>query len=211
MKRALFLLAAMAALTLADGSARASAPRVLMDRFHGPFAEAGWEQTTSTSDTEADTLVSWEQDGTTHLNIHKYTSYLDSSGNVTGSVEVSGALRGAAVTFDTVGLTTASASGTVPVTRCSFDAANNPTGCEGGTLEVSEAWTGQGDIFRGSFDENHVLVPGDLVVIDRLNGTYRVGDATASIGGQVFGPPNLAFTDFGVSNQLTVTICPHGC
>jgi hypothetical protein len=211
MKKTLFLLAAMAALALVAGSARASASQVIMDRFHGPFAEAAWEQTTPTSNTEADTLVSQEQDGTTHLNIHEYTTFLDSSGNVTGSVEVSGALRGAAMTFDTVGLTTASASGMVPVTRCSFNAAGNPTGCSDGTLEVSEAWTGQGDIFRGSFDEFHFLVPGDFVYVEHLNGTYRVATATASIGGQVFGPPNLAFTDFGVSNQLTVTICPHGC
>ena len=211
MKTTLFLLAAMGALALVGGSARASTAHVILDRFHGPFAEASWEKTTSTSATEADTLISREQNGTTHLNIHEFTTYLDSSGNVTGSVDVSGALAGAAMTFDTVRLTTAAASGTLPVTRCSFDAAGNPTGCTDGTLDVSEAWTGQGDIFRGSFDEDHFLVPGNFVFIDRLNGTFRLASATASIGGQVFDVSNLVFADFGVSNQLTATMCPHGC
>ena len=214
----MFRRATLAALVVAglafagiSGTARASRAQVSQDRFHGPFAEAGWETTTPTSATEADTFVSQEQDGTTHLNIHEYTTYFDSSGNLTGSVDVSGALAGAEMSFDTVRLTTASASGTVPVTRCSFDAAGNPTGCTDGMLDVSDAWSGQGQIFQGSFYEHHALDPGNLVFIDRLNGTFRLATATATIGGQTFDASELQFADLGVSNQLTLTICPHGC
>jgi hypothetical protein len=196
-------------LTIA-GAASASA-QVTQDRFHGPFAEAGWETSTPTSATEADTLISREQDGTTHLNIHEYTTYLDSSGNVTSSVDIHGALAGAEMTFDTVGLTTASASGTVPVTRCSFDAAGEPTGCTNGTLGVSETWTGQGPITRGLEDLYWSIQPGNVTYIEHGSGTFRLASATATIGGQTFDASDLQFADLGVSNDLTVTICPHGC
>ncbi|HJQ49701.1 MAG TPA: hypothetical protein VJ838_04240 [Gaiellaceae bacterium] len=211
MKRAVSLLTAVGALALVGGSARASTNRVILDRFHGPFAEAAWEKTTATSSREADTLISQEQDGTTHLNIHEYTTYLDSSGNVTGSVDISGSLTGAEMAFDTLRLTTAAASGSVPVTRCSFDAVGNPTGCTDGTLSVSEAWAGKGELFQGSFNEDHFVVPGDFVFIDRLNGKFRLATATASIAGDFFDVSDLVFADFGVSNQLTAMMCSHGC
>jgi hypothetical protein len=194
-----------------SGTARASGAQVIQERFHGPFAEAGWEASTPTSATEADTLISQEQNGTTHLNIHEYATYLDSRGNVTGSVEISGALVGVEMTFDTVGLTTASASGRVPVTRCTFDAAGNQTGCTNGTLDVSETWTGQGPITRGIEYVDRSIQPGDVTYIDRGSGTFRSASATATIGGQTFDGSKLQFADFGVSNDLTLTVCPHGC
>jgi hypothetical protein len=207
------LVVASLALAGASGTARASGAQVIQDRFHGPFAEAGWETTTPTSITDAAVLATQEQDGTTHLSIFDlHTTYLDSSGNVTGSVDVSGELNGgASFTMDTVGLTTASASGAVPVTRCTFDAAGNPTGCTDDTLDVSVSWAGQGDIARGNFYEDHFLAAGNFNYIDRLSGTFRLASATATIGGQGFDASSLQFGDLGVSNQLTVTVCPHGC
>jgi hypothetical protein len=195
------------------GTARASGAQVIRDHFHGPFAEAGWETSTSTSITDAAIIATQEQDGTTHLAIFDlHTTYLDASGNVTGSLDVRGELNaGGSVAFDTVGLTTASASGTVPVTRCTFDAAGNPTGCTDGTLDVSATWTGQGDIARGSFWENHFVSAGNFVFLDRLSGTFRLASATATIGGQAFDSSSLQFADMGVSNQMTALICPHGC
>src|SRR6185437_15159377 len=102
------------------------------------------------------------------------------------------------IAFDTLRLTAASASGTVRVTSCSFDAAGNRTGCTNGAVNVSEAWTGQGELFQGSFNEDHFLVPGDFVSIDRLNGKFRFATASASMGGQVFDGSDLVFADFGV-------------
>jgi hypothetical protein len=196
-----------------SGTARASGTQVTQDRFHGPFAEAGGETRTPTSITDVATLASMEQDGTTHLSIlDLHTTYLDSGGNVTGSVDVSGELNsGASFTMDTVGLTTASASGTVPVTRCTFDAAGNPTGCTSGTMDVSMTWTGQGAISRGIEYVDHSVAPGGLTFVDRGSGTFRLASATATIGGQTFDASELQFADFGVSNDLTVTVCPHGC
>jgi len=167
--------------------------------------------TTATSITDVGTLASKEQDGTTHLSIVDLQTYLDANGNVTGSLLITGELAGASMTFDRVGLSTASASGTLPVTRCTFDAAGNPTGCADGTLDVSVTWAGQGDIARGNFYEDHALDSGNLVYIDRLSGSFRLAEATATIGGQNFDASTLQFADLGVSNQLTVTVCPRGC
>jgi hypothetical protein len=196
----------------AAGTARASA-QVIRDQFHGPFAEAGWETSTPTSITDAAILASQEQNGTTHLTIFDlHTTYLDSNRNVTGSLDVTGELNsGASFAMDTVGLSTASASGTVPVTRCTFDAAGNPTGCTNDTMAVSATWTGQGPISRGIEYVDRSVQPGGLTFVDRGSGTFRLASATATIGGQTFGVSDLQFADFGVSNDLTVTVCPRGC
>jgi hypothetical protein len=205
------LVTAILAFAGTGGTARASSTQVSQDRFHGPFAEAGWQIATPTSAIEADTLISREQNGTTHLNIHENTTYLDANGNVTGSLDVSGALTDPSFTFDTVGLAGASASGTVPVTRCAFDAAGNPTGCTKGTLDVSDIWTGQGPISRGIEYVDWSIQPGNLTYVDRGSGTFRSASATTTIGGQTFDASELQFADFGVSDDLTLTVCPHGC
>lgn len=215
MKR-LVLVAAVAlaaSITLTASTARASGAQVSQDRFHGSFAEAGWEASTPTSITDVAILASQEQDGTTHLAIFDlHTTYLDSNGNVTSSLDVTGELNtGASFTLDKINLSTASASGTVPVTRCTFDAAGNPTGCTNDTVTVSATWTGQGQLTRGNQYVDHSVQPGGLTYVDRGSGTFRSATATATIGGQTFDASELQFADLGVSNDMTLTICPHGC
>lgn len=193
------------------GTARASGAQVIQDSFHGPFAEAGWETSTPSSITDAFVLTAREQDGTTHLFPGLQTTYLDANGNVTGSLVVSGQLTGASLSFDTLRLSNASVSGAVPVTRCTYDAAGNATGCTDGTLDVSASWTGQGQLTRGSQYEDHFVQPVGFTFIDRNSGTFRLASAAATFGGQSFDPSEQQFADLGVSNQLTMTICPHGC
>ena len=215
MKRlVLFAAVALAAsITLTASTALASGAQVSQDRFHGPFAEAGWEASTPTSITDAAILTSQEQDGTTHLAIFDlHTTYLDSNGNVTSSLDVTGELNtGASFTLDKINLSTASADGTVPVTHCTFDAAGNPTGCTNDTVTVSATWTGQGQLTRGNQYVDHSVQPGGLTYVDRGSGTFRSASATATIGGQTFDAPELQFADLGVSNDMTLTVCPHGC
>lgn len=205
---------AVASLVFAAGSAGtalASGAQVIQDRFHGPFAEAGWEASTPSSITDAFVLTAREQDGTTHLFPGLQTTYLDANGNVTGSLVVSGQLTGAPLTFDTLRLSSASVSGTVPVTRCTYDAAGNPTGCTDGTLAVSVSWTGLGQMTQGSQYEDHFVQPDGFTFIDRESGTFRLASAAATFGGQSFDASEQQFADLGVSNQLTMTICPQGC
>lgn len=201
------------ALGSVGGATAGSGAQVTQERFHGPFAEAGWEASTPTSITDAAILASQEQDGTTHLSIFDlHTTYLDTNGNVTGSLDVTGELNGdASFTLDKINLSTASASGTVPVTRCTFDAAGNPTGCTNDTMAVTATWTGQGQMSRGNEYVDWVVQPGDFTYVDRGSGTFRQASATATIGGQTFDASELQFADFGVSNDLTLTVCPHGC
>lgn len=215
MKRlVLFAAVAFAAsITLTANTARASGAQVSQDRFHGPFAEAGWEASTPTSITDASILASQEQDGTTHLAIFDlHTTYLDSNGNVTSSLDVTGELNtGASFTLDKINLSTASATGTVPVTRCTFDAAGNPTGCTADTDAVSATWTGQGQLTRGIQYVDRSVQPGGLTYVDRGSGTFRSASATATIGSQTFDASELQFADLGVTNDMTLTVCPHGC
>jgi hypothetical protein len=212
-RRATLIALATAALILAEasGAANASGAQVIQDRFHGPFAEAAWESSTPSSITDAGLLTSREQNGTTHLSVGLDTTYLDANGNVTGSLAVSGELIGPSFSFDTLRLSNASASGTVPVTRCTFDAAGNPTGCTNGTLDVSASWTGQGPMSRGNEYVDWFVQPSDFTYVDRGSGTFRSATASAVIGGQTFDASELQFADLGVSNDLTLTICPHGC
>jgi hypothetical protein len=212
-RRATLIALATAALILAgaSGAAKASGAQVIQDRFHGPFAEAAWEASTPSSITDVGVLTSREQNGTTHLSVGLDTTYLDANGNVTGSLAVSGELIGPSFSFDTLRLSNASASGTVPVTRCTFDAAGNPTGCTDGTLDVSVTWTGQGSMSRGIEYVDWFVQPSEFTYVDRGSGTFRSATASATVGGQTFDASELQFADLGVSNDLTLTICPHGC
>jgi hypothetical protein len=205
-----------ASIALAGSPARASGAQVIQERFYGPldFAEAAWEAATPTSITDAAILASQEQDGTTHLSIFDlHTTYLDSNGNVTSSLDVTGGLNGGvSFALDRINLSTAAASGTVPVTRCTFDAVGNPTGCTSDAMAVSATWTGQGEITRGSQYVEHSVEPGGLTFVDRASGSFRLSaSAIATIGGQTFDASELQFADFGVTNNLTLTVCPHGC
>jgi hypothetical protein len=212
-RRATLVAFATTALILAgaSGAARASGAQVIQDRFHGPFAEAAWESSTPSSITDVGLLTSREQNGTTHLSVGLQTTYLDANGNVTGSLALSGELTGPSFSFDTLRLSNASASGIVPVTRCTFDAAGNTTGCTDGILDVSATWAGQGPMSRGNEYVDWFVQPGDFTYVDRGSGTFRSASATATIGGQTFDASDLQFADLGVSNDLTLTICPHGC
>jgi hypothetical protein len=89
------------------------------------------------------------------------------------------------------------------VTRCTFDAGGDPTGCTNDTMAVSATWTGQGPISRGKEYVDWIVQPGGFTYVDRGSGTTRLASATATIGGQTFGAGELQFADFGVSNDLT--------
>jgi hypothetical protein len=227
MSRTLFALAALATIALTGGVAGATPGQVIwLSGNNGPiaFAEASWETRTSTSITDAGVLAAQthrdnpgttgpEHGAATHVFFELRTMYLDAEGQPTGGVDVSGNANGDVPFTIDLTLTAASVNATVPVTSCTLDAAGNRISCsDGGTMDVSVNWTGQGDISRGSAYENHFLVPGGFVFIDRLSGTFRDADATSTIGGQTFDPASeQPFTDMGNNVQLTVLVCPHGC
>jgi hypothetical protein len=227
MKIALFVASVVVALAFV-GTAAGAAPQVnWLGNNLGPvaFAEASWETRTATSITDAGVLAAATHRGEpgttgpgggagTHIFVDLRTMYLDGSGQPVGGVDVSGnANGGVPFTIDALNLTTASVNTAVPATTCTLDASGNPTSCvNGGSLNVAVSWTGQGDISRGSFYEDHFLDPGSFVFIDRSSGTFRQASATATIGGQNFDTSTeVGPVDMGKNVNMTVLMCPHGC
>jgi hypothetical protein len=188
------------------GSASGAGRSATRDWFHGKFAEAGW-QTSPTA--FGFTLVSREQDGTTHLSVHQITLDVDANGDVTGGVEVGGeTTTGVSFTIDTVHYTAASASGIVPLSRCTFDADGNTTGCQdAGTLSVAADWTGEGPIPHQPV--TFVTHDGCLVV-DHNSTVERAASATVVLGGVPIDPATMGFAGFGTGNGGVITVCPHG-
>jgi len=64
------------------------------------------------------------------------------------------------------------------VTRCTFDAGGDPTGCTNDTMAVSATWTGQGPISRGKEYVDWIVQPGGFTYVDRGSGTTRLASAT---------------------------------
>jgi hypothetical protein len=195
-----------AAIAVGLGSAGAAGGSVNRDWFHGPFAEASW-QTSPTA--FGGLLVSREQNGTTHLSVDQITLDVDSSGNVTGGVDVGGHTTvGVSFAIDTVHYTTASASGTVPLSRCTFDADGNTTGCEAaGSLSVAVDWTGVGPIPHQP--ETFVTHDGECLEVDHSSTVEREATATVVLGGESVDPDAMGFSGFGRGNGGLITVCPH--
>ena len=152
-------------------------------------------------------LASQEQDGR-HTSSSTCTTYLDQTQRHR-RLDVTGELNAGASYGRHEQLSIASASGTVPVTRY-VRRRGQPLGAPT-TRCVSATWTGQGQLTQGNQYVDWSGQPGGLTYVDRGSGTFRQASATATIGGQTFDASELQFADFGVSNDLTLTVCPHGC
>jgi hypothetical protein len=226
MKIALVVASVVVALAFVGTAAGASPQVTWFGDNLGPVAygEANWETRTATSITDAGVLAAVthrDQPGTTgpgggagtHVWVDMRTMYLDGNGQPVGGVDVSGNANGdVPFTIDALNLTTASVNTVVPATTCTLDAAGNPTTCvDGGTVNVAASWTGQGEISKGVFYDDHFLDPGSFVYIDRGSGTFRQANATATIGGQTFDTSDEGMVDMGNNVGMTVLICPHGC
>jgi hypothetical protein len=185
-----------------------------IDRQYGPiaFAEAQWETRSVDSVTDAFVLTSkTHRDNATHLFVELRPMYLDAQGNPTGGTDLFGGATDVQQTFDERALSAVSAQAPIPVTSCTLDADGNSTVCsDGGSLDVSAAWSGQGPVSRPNY-EDHFHVPASFVLIDRASGRLRSATAVATIGGQSFDASALQFADLGVNTQLVALVCPHGC
>lgn len=204
MKRLAVVLVTFAAvIAVGIGSARGSATR---DWFHGKFAEAAWQTSPTTF---GGMLVSREQNGTTHLSVHQITLDVDANGDLTGGVDVGGeTTAGVSFTIDTVHYTAASTSGIVPLSRCTFDAEGNTTGCQdAGTLSVAAQWTGQGPIPHqpGTF-----VTHDGCLSVEHDSSVERAASAAVVLGGVPVDPTALGFVGFGIGNGGVITACPQG-
>jgi|SRR5262245_1639184 len=188
------------------GSASGAGGSATRDRFHGKFAEASW-QTSPTA--FGYTLVSREQDGTTYLSVHQFTLDVNANGDVTGGVEVGGETTiGVSFTIDSVHYTAASTNGIVPLSRCTFDADGNTTGCQdAGTLSVAADWTGEGPI---PHQPTTFVTHDGCLVVDQNSTVERAATATVVLGGVPVDPATMGFAGFGAANGGgVITVCPH--
>jgi hypothetical protein len=211
MRRIALYLVLFALVALAGGgSTAAGAPAQTQHfQFNGSFAEALWETQATTSTTDTFVFAQKDRHGSASLFLDVFTANFDSSGNFTGATDVFGNAD-SGVSFSTsTSLSSAMASATVPVTSCSYDADFNPIGCsDAGTLDVSAAWTGQGPIARGTFNNNfHV---DGFHEVDHFTGSDRQATASATVGGTSLGTGDLLFADLGTALSGSVTIC-HNC
>ena len=200
------ILVALAGVTASVAGSAAAGGSATRDWFHGKFAEAAW-QTSPTAN--GYTLVSREQNGTTHLSLHQFTLDVDANGDVTGGVEVRGETTiGVSFTIDTVHYTAASANGIVPLSRCTFDADGNTTGCQdAGTLSVAADWTGEGPT---PHQPTTFVTRDGCLVVDHNSSVERAATATVVLGGVPVDPVTMGDAGFGTGNGGTITACPHG-
>lgn len=221
------VVAIAAAASVLVGVAGASPADVIwFSSNNGPiaYAEASWETRSATAITDVGVLAAKTHRASagttgpgggaaTHIFFELRTMYLDVHGQPTGGVDVSGNASGdVPFIIDDRSLTLASVNTAVSTRTCTLDAAGNPTSCaDGGRMNVSASWNGHGPISRGSSYEDHLLAPGGFVLIDRASGTFRLADATSTIGGQTFDAAAETMADMGNNVQLTVLMCPHGC
>jgi hypothetical protein len=211
MRRITLLLVLSALVALGGGSSTAAAApaETFHFQFNGSFAEALWETQTSSSFTDTFVFAQKDKRGNALLFLDEFTENFDSNGNFTGATDVFGEAD-SGVSFSVAGqLSSATASATVPVTSCSYDADFNLIGCsDAGTVDVSANWTGEGPIARGTFNQN--FHQDGFHEVDHFTGTDRQATATATVDGTSLGTGDLLFADLGTAVSGTVIIC-HNC
>ena len=145
------------------------------------------------------------------LFLDEFTYTFDTSLNLVPISDTSGSADGSAVTMSiSQRLTSASASGTVPLTTCGFDSMGNPTNC--GTAvptAVSASWTGQGSVTKQS--SSSFFHTKGTTIVSRFRGSIVNATATLQIGGAPVGAP-LGFADiFDASSKSTCISHNGGC
>jgi hypothetical protein len=206
MRRALagLALAAFTFLALA-GPASAAPAQVTHFRVSGTVADALWITSSATSSTFTSVDVSTSTQDSA-LVVDQVTENHDASGNFTGGTETFAYVTsGFSFTLQQP-LASASLSGSgLPATTCTFDANFNTIGCSATTIDVSVAWTGQGAITRGWFNDH--FKSGGFRQIDHFYGTSRHAVATGTVGGLTLSVTELQFAHLGTLKAGTITIC----
>jgi len=184
----------------------AGATASIQERFHGAFAEGGWR----TSDSSFGfTLVSREQDGTTHLSIHQFSdATLNEHGDVIGGTEIKGETTvGVSFAIDTVHYAGASAGGVIPVSTCTIVDGNETDCVDAGTASLSATWVGIGPIPRLPSTD---LLWDDCLQVDRNSSVEREADMSVSLSlnGQPVAATQDGFAGFGKGLSELIFACP---
>jgi hypothetical protein len=196
------------AVVAGSGTAVAAPGEVVHFHLNRSFAQALWETHTSDSSSESYVFAQRDRQGATTFYLDEFTRQFDSSGNFTGSTDVSGQAD-TGVSFAVRSLSSVTASATVPVTSCSYGADFHLIACvDAGALDVSAHWTGEGPTTRGttttSFHEAGFLQ------VDHVTGADRQATATGTVDGASLGTGDLLFAYLGTAVSGSVMVC-HSC
>lgn len=195
--------------TTSLGGTPPGASASIQEAFHGAFAEVSWQ---SSSTSFGFSLVSREQDGTTHLSVHEFTdATLDADEDVVGGTEIAGeTTSGVSFSIDTVHYTAATVQGVIPVRSCTI-VDGSETGCvEAGHVSLSALWKGVGPIPH--FPGTELSWQDGCLQVDRNSSVEREADATVTLvlnGSSIPSTPTVS-AGFGKGNSRLIVTCPLG-
>ncbi len=206
MRNARVVLVFVTALTVASMWVSTAAGDVQHYRLQGASAQAIWQDgATSTFVDGQSTSI----DGTI-IFFDRFTPHFDQHGRLTGATDLSGVVFSRR-TLVTVGklLSSAQITANVPVTRCTFNASGNQTGCaRAGSIAIALTFTGVGPTARGGSND-HFHDPG-VTITDHIVGTQRMATAGGTIAGRHVIARDLQQAVIGHIKGGGVTIC-HFC
>jgi hypothetical protein len=206
MRNARVVLVIVAALAVASGWVSTAAGDVEHYRVQGASAQAIWQHgfTTTIIDGQSTSV-----DGTA-IFFDRFTPHFDQHGNFTGATDLSGVLFSRR-TLVTVGklLSSARVTATMPVTRCTFNASGDQTGCtNAGSITISLTFTGVGPTARGG-SNYHFHYPGETVT-GHVSGTQRQATVSGAIGGRRVVARDLDQATIGHLKAGGIDVC-HAC
>jgi hypothetical protein len=207
MRNARVVLVLVTALAVASMWVSTAAGEAQHYRLQGASASAIWQDgaTTTFLDAESNSI-----DGSV-IFFDRFTPRFDRRGRFIGGTDLSGAVfsRRSLVTVGKL-LSSAQVTATVPVSRCTYDASGDETGCvRAGSIAIALTFTGVGPTAHGGSND-HFHYPG-VTITDHVVGTQRQAAVTGSIGGRRVIARHLEQAVIAHIKAGGVSICHGGC
>lgn len=193
---------AISALALAE-MARAEPTNVYTARWSGTTASAFW----SNESTWGWALANNPLQGETTFQAGTATYRYDAEGAIIGAEYINLYYTATGFTFtSSKDFSTASVTGWVPATVCTYDWVLFSGGCYEAIVKVDISWTGQGQIDRfadGGLDTRN----GSRVMTTRFSGQIRNASAGGTIGGVTLEDQFVQQAYIGAINTGYVAVC----
>jgi hypothetical protein len=202
MFRRMIWMVALALVLTPLGASQAGASARIEEAFHGAFAEGAWRTSPSSFGW---TLVARGQDGVPHLWIHQFSAVVvNDDGDLTSGIEITGETTlDVSFAIDTVHFKGASASGSIPVSRCEIVDGTETNCVDAGTVSLAATWVGIGPIPH--FPGTDLWWDGCLYV-DRSSTVEREATLIVTLDGASV--PQDGFAGFGSGNSRLIVACP---
>lgn len=188
------------------GPANADNGQVTHIKISGDTADAFWFTRSATGYAETFLTVSkTKQDS--RLFVEQTTVNTDANGDVTGGTDTIASVTSGFSFAEKQSLASASLSGpSLPATTCTINADFQPISCGPTAIDVTVAWTGQGEILSGG---THTHTKGFGFSVNMVShGATREATATGTVAGlTVSTGVSPDFADIGTNNSGLVSVC----